>query len=184
MSQQSNIQDIVRAVVANLGNLPSGSSINSSTNSTNTSNLNSNSSTSEELNRSFQIPRGSRSMASGFSSRENYGPVMRRPRSRRSVPQTSRSSTSGRFQPYSPSPSSGSGNGANEAGTYYKDICLLPSPTWECVPRGKVKITLIQKDMYIDAWPVCRGWDESTLRREVGRLFRHVLNSNVAEPIG
>ena len=40
---------------------------------------------------------------------------------------------------------------ANTAGTYYKDICLLPSPTWECVPCGKVKITLIQKDIYIDA---------------------------------
>ena len=39
----------------------------------------------------------------------------------------------------------------NIAGTYYKDICLLPSPTWECVPCGKVKITLIQKYIYIDA---------------------------------
>ena len=182
MSQQRNIQDIVRAVVANLGNLPSGSSshINSSTNSTYASNLNTNTSTSEELNRSFHIPRGSRPLASGFY----LGKIMAR-----------LWEDQDRGDQWCKHPGQAPVADFNHTALHLRlevvtepmkaapIIWLLPSPTWEWVLRGKVKINLIQKDMHIDTWPVCRGWDESMLRREVGRLFRQVLNLNVAEPI-
>ena len=55
--------------------------------------------------------------------------LKRRPRS------TNRSGNTGRFQPYSSSASQVSA----EPKLFYKAVCLLPSPTWNTVPRGKVR---------------------------------------------
>ena len=53
-----------------------------------------------------------------------------------------------------------------EPSVFYKDICLLGCAEWEKVPCGEVKADLMWKNLYIDAWPVAKNWNEATLRQE------------------
>ncbi len=70
-----------------------------------------------------------------------------------------------------------------EPKTYYKAVCLLPSPTWNTVPRGKVKVDLIDKNLCVDAWAVDKSWSEEDLKFEAAKLFPKLLGSDSPEPI-
>ena len=222
---QVNIQDIVRAVVDNFNRLPPRSSPNP------TGTASASTTTNEELNRCFQIPRGSQSfrppcraesqpnsqtaactttdtndlsrrpqtlqscqpqvtsqptlscsLSSGFSARTNYGATTlnsARATSRRRPRSANRSSNTGRFQPYSSSSSQVSA----EPEVYYKAVCLLPSPTWNTVPRGKVKVDLIEKNLCVDAWAVDKSWSAEDLKSEAAKLFPKVLGIDSPELI-
>ena len=191
-SQQSiNIQDIVRAVVDNFNRLPSRS-INNSTSSATSSTAST--TTGDELNRCFQIPRseshpnsqplsqpnltGINSLSSGFSARANYGATSARGTARRR-PRSNRCSSTGRFQPYSRSTSQMSA----EPKVFYKAVCLLPSPTWDTVPRGKVKVDLIERNLCVDAWAVDKSWTKEDLTCEAAKLFPKVLGSDNPGPV-
>ncbi|CAH3135022.1 unnamed protein product [Porites lobata] len=162
----SDLQDIVRRVVENLSNIqPANSAATSSSegcqNFINETEV-------QELNRCFRVPRlpapnssvlqqsSGRDLAAGFSSRQNYSSA-RQPRMRRQVPRSS----SGRFQPYARNCSRGGNRDVVEPPSYFKDVCVLPNPSWERVPRGKMKVFCINKNMYVDAWEVKKDWDES-----------------------
>ena len=155
----SDLQDIVRRVVENLSNIqPANSATTSSSegcqNFTNATEV-------QELNRCFQVPRlpvptssvlqqsSGRDLAAGFSSRQNYSSA-RQPRMRRQFPRSS----SGRFQPYVRP--RGGNRDVVEPPSYFKDVCLLPNPSWERVPRGKIKVLCTNKNIYVDAWEVKR----------------------------
>ncbi len=194
---ENNIQQIVRAVVANLNALPpqqpsqNGSNINSNP----TSNIHGNLAVQDELHCSFQIPRTSASgnnqserpsqseqfqsstsnqagivssIAAGFSSRGNYSNTRATTRPRR----TNQSNNTGRFQPYSRGRSSTSN--VEEPKICYKAVCFLPNSAWDYVPRGKVKIELIERGMFVDAWAVNKNWDEKELRNEVVMLCQSI----------
>ena len=165
----SDLQDIVRRVVENLTNIqPANSAATSSSegcqNFTNATEV-------QELNRCFQVPRlpasnssvlqqsSGRDLAAGFSSRQNYSSA-RQPRMRRQVPRSS------------------------SGPSYFKDVCVLPNPSWERVPRGKMKVFCINKNMYVDAWEVKKDWAEVTLRGEIRKLFSSVLKDERGEEIG
>ena len=141
-----NVQEIVRAVVANLNDLPgpSGQDVERERE--------------EELHRCFSIPRGQQSSTSSVSSpvssvgtaepglgrslfdnfrvNANYGNVKNRMKSNRKGQEPIRSSSTGQFVsetkdniskkkiPRMPKP-------------VFKDVCLLPSPEWSEVPRRK-----------------------------------------------
>lgn len=45
----------------------------------------------------------------------------------------------------------------------YKDVCLLPTPEWNQVPKGQSKASLIARGLYIDALQIDKNWDENTL---------------------
>ena len=194
---ENNLQQIVRAVVANLNALPPQQppQNGSNNNSNPTSNIHGNLTVQDELHRSFQIPRtgassnnqseqpsqseqfqGSTSnqtgiissIAAGFSSRANYSNTRAITRSRR----TNRSNNTGRFQPYSRNRSSTSN--VEEPKVYYKDVCFLPNSTWDSVPRGKVKVELIERGMFVDAWPVNKNWNEKELQNEVVKLCQGI----------
>ena len=173
-----SITSIVRAVVENLDHPPpqvppmKSNDASASVRSVNGINT--------ELNRAFQIPRGrvtaassgttfATRLASGFNPQWNYTNtqqhrVNRRGRSR---------SACGRFQPYSRGTSRSSTSSGESV--YYNDVCLLPSPSWESVPRGSTKLHLIQKGMFIDAWPISKTWEEADLKRGVAKLFERFL---------
>lgn len=185
----SDLQDIVRRVVENLSNIqPANSAATSSSegcqNFTNETEV-------QELNRCFQVPRlpapnssvlqqsSGRDLAAGFSSRQNYSSA-RQPRMRRQVPRSS----SGRFQPYARNCSRGGNRDVVEPPSYFKDVCVLPNPSWERVPRGKMKVFCINKNMYVDAWEVKKDWDEVTLRGEIRKLFSSILKDERGEEIG
>ena len=185
----SDLQDIVGRVVENLSNIqPANSAATSSSegyqNFTNETEV-------QELNRCFQVPRlpapnssvlqqsSGRDLAAGFSSRQNYSSA-RQPRMRRQVPRSS----SGRFQPYARNCSRGGNRDVVEPPSYFKDVCVLPNPSWERVPRGKMKVFCINKNMYVDAWEVKKDWDEVTLRGEIRKLFSSILKDERGEEIG
>ena len=178
-SNASNeLQDIVRRVVENLGNIqPSNSATSSSS-----SRVEGNRSTTEELNQCFQIPclpaarsvsnqgqQSYRDLAAGFSSSQNYSSA-RQPRTRRQLPRSS----SGRYQPYN-ARRGGSNRETHEPACFYKDVCLLPNPSWDRVPRGKIKAFCINQKMYVDAWEVRKEWNEATLRGEIRKLISTIL---------
>ena len=178
----SDLQDIVRRVVENLSNIqPANSAATSSSegcqNFTNETEV-------QELNRCFQVPRlpapnssvlqqsSGRDLAAGFSSRQNYSSA-RQPRMRRQVPRSS----SGRFQPYARNCSRGGNRDVVEPPSYFKDVCVLPNPSWERVPRGKMKVFCINKNMYVDACEVKKDWDEVTLSGEIRKLLASILKA-------
>lgn len=206
---ENNIQQIVRAVVANLNTLPpqqppqNGSNINGNP----TSNVHGNLTVQDELYRSFQIPRTStsgntnqavaqtsqsarqseqlqgsisnqasivNSIAAGFSSTSNYSNTRGTTRSRR----TNRSNNTGRFQPYSHSCSSTS---SEEPKIYYKSVCFLPDSTWDSVPRGRAKVELIERGMFVDAWAVKKNWSEKKLNNEVVKLCKSLWPNGDSE---
>lgn len=197
-NQDRNIQDAVLRVVENLHSLnhhqptppaPSNSAVSATV--------------TDELNRSFQIPRRSRprdsstmnenesrinlvqnasvppsfqNLATGFSSSQNYSMVQTGQRRRRQ-----NRTPYGRF-------SSGRTSHREEqrvaAKPDFKDVCLLPSPQWNKVPRGKAKLRLINGGMYVDAWYFHKDWEETTLRKEIRKLFGNLLKNSSGEDIG
>ena len=178
---ENNIQQIVRAVVANLNTLPpqqlpqNGSNILTVQDELYRSFQNPRTSTSGNINQAVEQPsqfQGStsnqasiiNSIAAGFSSRSNYSNTRATTRSRRMNP----SNNTGRFLPYSHSRLSTSN--VEEPKIYYKAICFLPYFTWNSVPRGWVKVELIEREMYVDAWAVNKNWSEKELNNEVVKL--------------
>ena len=143
----------------------------------------------QELNRCFQVPHlpaptssvlqqsSGCDLAAGFSSRQNYS-LARQPRMCRQFPRSS----SGCFQPYVRS--CGGNRDIVEPPSYFKDVCLLPNPSWERVPRGKMKVLCINKNMSVDAWEVKKDWDEVTPRGEIRKLFSSILKDERGEEIG
>ena len=118
-------------------------------------------------------------ISSGFSARTNYGATGARGTARSRRPRSNRCSNSGRFQPYSTNTSQIS----TEPKVYYKAVFLLPSPAWNTVPRGKVKVDLIEKNLCIDAWAVDKSWSKEDLKSEAGKLFPKVLGNDNPEPV-
>ena len=146
----SDLQDIVRRVVENLSNIQPANS--AATSSGEGCQNFTNATEEQELNRCFQVPRlpapnssvlqqsSGRDLAAGFPSRQNYSSA-RQPRMRRQVPRSS----SGRFQPYVRNCSRAGNRDVVELPSYFKDVCVLPNPSWERVPRGKMKAFCINK---------------------------------------
>ena len=190
-SQQSiNIQDIVRAVVDNFNTLPSRSINNSTSSATSLTASRPSTTIGDELNRCFQIPRskshpnsqplsqpnltGINSLSSGFSARANYGATSARRR-----PRSNHCSSTGWFQPYSRSTSQISA----EPKVFYKEVCLLPLPMWDTVPRGNIKVDLIERNLCVDAWAVDKSWTKEDLTCKAAKLFPKVLGSDNPEPV-
>ena len=125
-----------------------------------------------------QITRTDNALSSSFSARTNYGANNARGAARRR-PRSSRCNNTGRFQPYS----RGTSQTPAEPKVYYKAVCLLPMPTWNTVPRGKVKVDLIQKNLCVDAWAVDKSWTHEDLTSAAAKLFPKVLGSDNPEPV-
>ena len=157
----SDLQDIVRRVVENLSNIqPANSAATSSSegcqNFTNVTEV-------QELNRCFQVPHLPAPNSSVLQ--ESSGRDL-------AAGFSSRQNYSSARQPRVEPPS------------YFKDVCVLPNPSWERVPRGKMKVFCINKNMYVDAWEVKKDWDEVTLRGEIRKLFSSILKDERGEEIG
>ena len=54
-----------------------------------------------------------------------------------------------------------------------KDVCLLPSPDWDNVPRRDSKQQLVHQNMFINAWTLDKTWSEEQLRNEILMLFKN-----------
>ena len=155
------IQEIVRAVVANLSALPNSAGLPPRATTLSGSSA---STVGDELNNSFQIPQGQAtqrgSFFNNFSAKKNYSV-----RSNKGKFTTSRKGKSP----------------AVKADLIYKDVCLLPSPEWREVPRRKAKAKLVSSGMYVDAWQLDKNWSEAEVRSQVSSLFHSYLFVNGEE---
>ena len=102
----------------------------------------------EEVNDSFRLPRN------GQSAQRQNGPVRSR---------------NGRFAPYrNREKKADDSKKASHAINYImKDVCLLPSPDWDAVPRRDSKQRLVRQNMFVDAWTLDKTWSEEQLRSEI-----------------
>ena len=58
----------------------------------------------------------------------------------------------------------------------FKDVlCLLPSPEYDTVPRGKAKTKLIEQGLYVDSWPFQKSYNERELKAEMSSLLNKRL---------
>ena len=157
-----NIVDIVRRVVTTMNNLDS-TSTNTSTPTNNIQSENNPSrrirSCDEEVNDSFRLSRNGQ-----LAQRQN-GPVHSR---------------NGRFAPYrNREKMADDSKKASHAINYImKDVCLLPSPDWDAVPRRDSKQRLVRQNMFVDAWTLDKTWSEEQLRSEILLLFKEQLTSS------
>lgn len=108
-------------------------------------------------------------IAAGFSSRRNYSARQNGSNKKDRQPRSQRNA-SGRFAPYKTSQKK-----QKEAVIIHKDVCLLPGPSWDEVPRRKLKEKLVNKKMYVDACPIPKDWSEADLRKKIYDLFLPVL---------
>jgi hypothetical protein len=173
----TNVQDIVQSVLSAITNLPHSSQISGGNASSRINDSVQQFSTpTEELNSRFQIPRGSNSVtpqpltrrvsSSDFNPRQNYS-FQRRPGRRNSKGINVQKSTV-----------------AEKPELVYKDVCLLPNPDWNVVPRGLAKAGLVEKGLFVDAFHLDKKWDEARLYRELSSLFERVLDGEQGHEIG
>ena len=66
----------------------------------------------------------------------------------------------------------------------YKDVCLLPGPECDQVPRGAVKANLVQLGLYVDAFKLDKTWGEARLYSELATLFKEALGRSSLGDIG
>lgn len=180
---ENNLQELVRAVVSNLNNLPGPSRLFNGGEREHTN-------SEEELRRSFSIPRDNKrpsasytlphqpgtagsSLSDNFRAHTNYSNVKSRINNNRKGKQPIRSSSTGRFVPETKTK-----NPPKLPEPVFKDVCLLPSPEWVEVPRRKAKAKLISQGMYIDAWSFDKNCDERQLRCDIYKLFEDHLFFN------
>jgi hypothetical protein len=136
----------------------------------NRSNFSQFASPSDELNSRFQIPRGrgsncattnisfsspqppTRILSTDFNPRRNYSfqrTVRRKPKRSNESDQTKKKSCN----------------------VLFKDVCLLPGPEWNQVPRGPTKSALIERGLFVDAFQLDKDWTESRLYNELSALL-------------
>ena len=71
------------------------------------------------------------------------------------------------------------GKGKSPVELVIKDVCLLPDPQWDKVPRRQIKEDLIKQNVFVDAWTLDKLWSEETLRKELQNLFKdHISDQN------
>ncbi|KAL9976977.1 hypothetical protein ACROYT_G014328 [Oculina patagonica] len=63
-----------------------------------------------------------------------------------------------------------------ESDFMYEDVCLLPEPEYDQVPRGVAKATLVQPILYVDAFRLDKIWSEGRLYMKLVSLFKEALN--------
>jgi hypothetical protein len=102
----------------------------------------------EEFSESFRLPR--------CQNRSSARPLPR--------------SGNGRFVPYTAA-AKASKSKVKAAEIVIKDVCLLPSPRWQEVPRRHMKQEVIDRNVFIDAWSLDKSWSELQLRSELCKLF-------------
>ena len=73
---------------------------------------------------------------------------------------------------------------ATKPDVVFKDVCLLPNPEWNQVPRGSAKTKLVERRLYIDAFRLDKNWGEARLYSELSCLFENILKPDGSHEIG
>lgn len=185
-----NIQQIVVAVISNLNALPSSTTASSNNPSTvrfessqdeleaafpriarnaEDHNINSGASTSSTSNSTSIGGTPIRNLSARYSRYHNYsqGETSSRPRKGK---EQQRSSTTGCFEKSGSKRGKGPGKKPLPKPTF-KDVCLLPSPDYDTVPRMRSKVELISQGLYIDTCTI-------------GALFSEHLITDQGDEIG
>ena len=173
-----SVQDFVRNVINAVTNLQTRSSQRANNEESSRAEFES---ITEEVNAQFQIPRqvsrGRRTAtattstivpATSFNPRQNYTFQQTRRYPRGGARNSS--STSRVEQP--------------DLYSLYKDICLLPNPEYDHVPRGAAKANLVQRGLYVDAFKLDKTWSEARLYVELASMFKEALNRPGLDDIG
>ena len=179
-SRTSNVQDFVQSILSAVTNLqhssPAGEEHQLTPNRHGGSEQQQQfASSAQEVNFRFQIPRSSapqpaprrRVPSQDFNPRQNY-----------SFQRT------GRRRPQKQSVSKSAVPAATKSEVVFKDVCLLPGPAWNQVPRGSVKATLVERRLYVDAFRLDKNWDEARPYNELSCLFEKMLKPQDSHEIG
>ena len=75
-------------------------------------------------------------------------------------------------------------NDQTKSNLIFKDVCLLPSPSWDQVPRGQAKVKLLERGLYVDCFKLDKEWGECRLYQELNDLFKDRLKLENSESIG
>ena len=176
-SSGSNIQQFIRTVLSAVTNLQGQPSSNNEPGSTSQQY----SSVQDEISARFRIPRG-RCEGNAAQSPSDLGALVDlNPRQNYSTPPVRRQVRSLRgmgnrhSRGCSRSTSRTATCTAPEPEYYYKDVCLLPSPDYNQVPRGSAKSSLAENGLYVDAFKLDKTWSEARLCSELANLFEHVM---------
>ena len=181
MQGGSNVQGIVQTILNAINNLPNSPQACEQNTSCRNNSAQPFSSRAEELNSRFQIPRTGGSnqttvttphsvprrivSSTDFNPRQNYN--FQRPGRRKSQRGSVKKDTT------APKPE-----------LFYKDICLLPNPEWNQVPRGSGKASLVERGLYVDAFQLDKNWSEARLYTELFSVFQRVLKLEDSHEIG
>ena len=68
-------------------------------------------------------------------------------------------SGNGRFAPYRNRDKKANDSKESQANHIMKDVCLLPSPNWDAVPRRR----LVRQNMFVNARTLDKTWSEEQL---------------------
>ena len=134
---ESELTDIVRRVVSSLRNLQNDGT---RSNSSNISSRPEHHLVEHELGKRFRIPRVPDDASS----------------STRPLPRGGR----GRFVPYTIKAKNKKVKSKEKSSLelVIKDVCLLPSPEWNQVPRRQVKENLVRRNLFVDALTLNKSW--------------------------
>ena len=77
--------------------------------------------------------------------------------------------------PYSTRNKKGKGNAISSVDLMIKDVCLLPDPQYDIVPRRQMK-DLVTRNLYVDAWTLDKVWPEERLKNKLQNLFKEYIS--------
>ncbi len=60
----------------------------------------------------------------------------------------------------------------------FKEVILLPKPTYDKVPKYKRKVELHKQGLILDSVPIERWWSESDLRDQIRTIFQHKIKND------
>ena len=114
----------------------------------------------QELHARFGVPRQI------YNPRQNYGRATTAPRRRsRQTYLTNQSRSNERTPPPT----------ASKSDFYLKNVFLLPSPSWDKLPRGDSKEYLNSRGLVIDGFEIDKKWEQEELITRLRELFKETL---------
>lgn len=152
---QTLVQNIVSDIVGENSSSPTGGNANLQSSS-----AGGHDNVTQELHARFGVPRQI------YNPRQNYGRATTAPRRRsRQTYLTNQSRSNERTPPPT----------ASKSDFYLKNVFLLPSPSWDKLPRGDSKEYLNSRGLVIDGFEIDKKWEQEELIARLRELFKETL---------
>ena len=176
-----NVQDFVQSILSAVTNLQHSSQTREE-NASQGGSVQQFTSLPEELNSRFRIPHTQNSCVQNNASVPQPASSIRVSSQNFNPRHNYSFQRAGRRRPQKPSVNKNAV--ATKPDVVFKDVCLLPNPEWNQVPRGSAKTKLVERRLYIDAFRLDKNWGEARLYSELSCLFENILKPDGSHEIG